>query len=71
MTKALETFILKARPHCEMPDENGAPICISKATHILEVTSSQGYCYTIAACDDCARYVRKHRHERTASHHCG
>jgi hypothetical protein len=65
MHEKLERFILKHRRHCEMPDESGVPICISKAVQIVELESPLGYCYTIAVCNDCARYVRQHNSNLT------
>jgi hypothetical protein len=62
MTKTLEKFILRHRHHCELPDKSGLPVCRSKATEILEL-GTDGYCYTVAVCPDCAAYVRRHPHQ--------
>ncbi len=55
MTKTLEKFILKSRVFCEIPDENGVPICMRHATHLVEVVGK----YTLAVCDQCAAYIGK------------
>jgi hypothetical protein len=49
--------MLRERSWCEMPDENGKPVCMRPAAHILTLPSQ----YTVAVCNECAAYIAKER----------
>ena len=34
---------------------------MKKATHIVELESSWGQCWTVAVCDDCGHYIKHFR----------
>lgn len=59
MNKFHESLILKHRPYCEMPDESGAPTCMNRATHVIDVPGR--HCkWTMAVCDDCHKKEQPH-----------
>jgi hypothetical protein len=62
MNPAFEKFILKSRPYCEMPSQNGAPLCARQATRIV-VMRSERWHYNIAICDQCADYLEARRQQ--------
>jgi len=58
MNPAFEKFVLKARPYCEMPSQDGAPMCARQATRVV-VMRGERWHYNIAICDQCADYLHK------------
>ena len=66
--KVTPFFSGRTRRYCQFPAKNGAPLCMKKVTHIVQLGSFAAD-FSIEVCDECADHARGEKWKATKSAH--